>query len=83
MVGETMITPISNYTLNVELKTSLTSLKLKERYYESILDRNNAFIENQFFTTPRGAVCVVTNTIESQIKLALTRSINTYLKSSR
>lgn len=77
-----MIKPITQYTVDVELKTNLTSMKLKDRCYESILDRNNAFIDKQVFTTPRGAVCLVTNTIESHIKLSLTRSVNRVLRSS-
>jgi hypothetical protein len=77
-----MIKPITNYTMDVELKTNLTSMKLKDRYYEDILDRNNAFIDKQVFTTPRGVVCVVTNTIESRIKLSLIRSVNRVLRSS-
>lgn len=73
-----MIKRISDYTVDVELKTNLTSVKLKDRYYSEILDRNNAFIEKQVF----GAVCVATNTIESQIKLSLIRATNRYLRTT-
>ena len=75
-----MIKQLSNYIMELELKTNLTCNQISGTQHTDILDRCNAFIDKQIFTTPRGAICIKTNTIESQLKLSITRSLIIHIR---
>lgn len=75
-----MIKQLSNYIMEVELKTSLPCAQITGIQHNNILDRHNLFIDKQIFTTPRGTTCIKTNAIESNLKLSITRTIITYIR---